>query len=435
MLLTIDVIMNNKICPLPWSHIYINEAGLFYTCCFTHDGKSYFKDNDDNAISANDDNALTNAWNSNHLKNVRKKFLTGNFPPECKSCKEKELLGITSQRQFVLKNYSYLIPEIIEKTKPDGSYELNLLSLDLRLGNLCNLACRMCSPLATKLIIPEYKKLVKNEGFRNLYTKKNHDLTYKAQQQNFWYENEKFWTYLSENIKNIKSVHLAGGEPFINKYGIAFVETLSNLKHSNDITLTFNTNLTVIPKEFYKTLPKIGKNIITVSLDGCDKINDYIRYPSKWKNIVKNLKTLEKDWEKLNIEAGIIHAVYQAYNVINIVDLFEFVLTLNKFYPYPVLDLVQSNKALDVRVLPENIKKIATEKLSKYLLEMIYSQPREPISYYHDLRNQIKSMITFINSEDLSEHLPVFIHMTKVFDEHRNQKILDYIPEFKTIFD
>jgi MoaA/NifB/PqqE/SkfB family radical SAM enzyme len=96
--------------------------------------------------------SLKEVWNSDHFKSARLDMLAGRQVKHCSSCYKEEAVGIYSHRQIenhIWKNKlgEDYIKELVSKTNPDGSLDVDWITLDLRLGNTCNLQCVMCRPI------------------------------------------------------------------------------------------------------------------------------------------------------------------------------------------------------------------------------------------------------------------------------------------------
>ena len=90
--------------------------------------------------------ALKEHWNSEHMKSVRRRMMAGEELPECQVCNEEILNLYTYRMYFTGTLFPEMIQEVLDKTQPDGTTEMEPISFDYRLSNLCNFKCRMCGP-------------------------------------------------------------------------------------------------------------------------------------------------------------------------------------------------------------------------------------------------------------------------------------------------
>jgi hypothetical protein len=105
------------------------------------------------------DHTIEEIWNSDHMKQTRLQMLNGEIPTSCTKCFEEESKGVVSKRQWETREWENKIDiqSIVDKTAPDGSLEADIPYFDLRLGNVCNLKCVMCSPHDSSSWIKDWK--------------------------------------------------------------------------------------------------------------------------------------------------------------------------------------------------------------------------------------------------------------------------------------
>jgi len=115
---------------------------------------------------------------------------------------------------------------------------------------------------------------------------------------------------IAKNYRHFKWLNVTGGEPFLRN---DLVNIVKSFKNKNNITLfntTTNGYLTDIIVEKMKKIAhmKIPKTVITVSLDGTEKVHDYLRgIKGAWKMAVrtyKSLRELSNKYENLSVFFG-----------------------------------------------------------------------------------------------------------------------------------
>ncbi|TMR61817.1 SPASM domain-containing protein, partial [Streptococcus pseudopneumoniae] len=132
-------------------------------CCNTV--PKSFKDEKGKSLNLRD-KSLDDHWNSAEIKTIRKKLLDGERLSSCEHCYYVEKLGNRSCRQDANKTWLHDLDGNIEIYKTIYQSKKNnfVVSqkpkfLDIRLGNKCNLSCRMCWPDSSSLVKKEYKKI------------------------------------------------------------------------------------------------------------------------------------------------------------------------------------------------------------------------------------------------------------------------------------
>ena len=227
-----------------------------------------------------------------------------------------------------------------------------------------------------------------------------------------WFENDMVWDNIARFADTIEEIYLTGGEPTLAISQYKLFDKLIELKVAHKIRLKYNTNLTNIPKKMLEYWNHFKRIKINASLDAYGDLNRYIRFPTAWESVEKSLaifKQMSKD-NKCNLQ---IHITVQAYNVLELDQLLQFL--YDNEYSDIYLNILNHPTYLNVRVLPEKLKKIATERLSKWLHV-----------------NKISGLINYMNSEDWhSDNWNAFLQYTKTLDKSRNQDFFKLMPMFQ----
>tara|TARA_B100002019_G_C21240227_1_gene585115 strand:- start:924 stop:1772 length:849 start_codon:yes stop_codon:yes gene_type:complete len=222
-------------------------------------------------------------------------------------------------------------------------------------------------------------------------------------------------------IKNIidispqlDSIKFTGGEPLINTN---FWNICENIKNEN-IDLNVTTNGTIVNKKVIQTFNSFRKSTITISIDGTEKIYEYIRYPYKWNKLHNNLvKIINNTNDNVSIHICSVLTIYNCYNLIQLIDLIG---TLDKNIKWKIIpDPGPENSVLDIKFLPKNILQNLKENYANVDLEGSESAI-----------NKIKKYIDYcinVNIENKKIKQQQFLQDTKTFDTVRNQKFENYL--------
>jgi organic radical activating enzyme len=302
-------------CVLPWIHLATRPNGDMRICCVANASGADTGDYTVGLVKMEDGKPAnfahdlpTEAFNNDYMKSVRKLMLDGQAPASCKKCYDEEQEGIASKRIWEtgtwFKDEGIDIPELIAQTAEDGTVPYKLEYLDLRLGHTCNLKCIMCSPHDSSQWVGEHKKVY--PLFQSPLIKKQ--LSWERKEfNNFWHENPEFWEEIYEQIPNLKQLYFAGGEPLMIREHKMFLEEIIKRGYADKITLRYNTNGLLLDDAIIKIWSKFRKVKVGFSLDGISSRNHYIRYPSDWATIKKNLEILDSAPD--NIQTNIALAV------------------------------------------------------------------------------------------------------------------------------
>jgi MoaA/NifB/PqqE/SkfB family radical SAM enzyme len=174
--------------------------------------------------------------------------------------------------------------------------------LEIAVSNKCNSRCRMCDPKHSSL----WKKTEDNLKTAGVVS----------------YNIEKLLKSITGT--QVNTIKYLGGEPLLTDE----IENIFNFikNHSdNKIKFYINTNLTVSPEKFETQLLNADEIFVGYSIDGTERVNEFIRDGCKWDSVVKNLEKWE-DFFKNNNKKSMryIHTVVQAYNFHNIEQLNNF---------------------------------------------------------------------------------------------------------------
>jgi sulfatase maturation enzyme AslB (radical SAM superfamily) len=281
-------------CPLAWIHSFVNLGGEYQLCCTSEEYDNDILNEQGEPFKVTDKVDLKTLMNSKHMNAIRKKMLNGQWPNECRRCLSTEQLGGISRRNIEQKSYEHLNEQLLDQTNEDGSLkEINILSSDYRLGNHCNLQCRMCTPRATKNWIPHWLEVQP----KSKYTES--DLEYFKKMD--WFESDDLIMDVERKSDTIEHLHFGGGEPLLSPKMKNILQTYIDKGRAKDIILTYNTNITRLPAHVLKLWPHFKEVRLLVSIDAYGELNDYIRPPSKWCEVDANLRFLNDNASDLKI--------------------------------------------------------------------------------------------------------------------------------------
>jgi len=376
-------------CVLPWMSLATSASGNLRVCCNSTPGKNFItKEKDGSSYKIWKDD-ISEAWNSPVYKKIRRQMLNGERPEMCQRCFREEDTGIRSARQNWNDKWKNLDLDFSEHA------EMNIKYVDIRLGNLCNLKCRMCNPYASNLWVDEYH-LVDNvlspEEFNRL---KNMN----------WPEDEKTWDNLFSIANTVEEIYLTGGEPTIIKEQHKLLDYYIQNGTAKNIKLKYNTNLTNVPQHLIDRWKKFKRVQLNCSIDATGDLNRYIRYPSNWKKIVENFEIVQT-LENVYIE---IHCTVQMYNILS---LNEFIDWAEPYRHKIYFNILNHPEELNIRVLPKELKEIVNERL---------------LPYMH--LDKVKGIIDYMNAEDWPHLLTKFQKYTNSLDKSRKQNLKEIHPE------
>ena len=322
-----DLTGSPSFCVLPWIHLATRPNGDMRICCVANASGADSGDYTVGLVKMEDgqpanfaDDLPTEAFNNEYMKSVRRTMLKGEVPASCLKCYQEEEQGIASKRIWETGTWHLQeqidIQELIRETEEDGTVPYKLQYLDLRLGHTCNLKCIMCSPHDSSMWVQDYKKIIpiiKSPLIRKQVVMDIDSFN------NYWHENPAFWEQIYEQIPNIKQLYFAGGEPLLIKEHKIFLQEIIRRGYAEKISLRYNTNGILINDEIIEIWEQFKKVKVGISLDGLHGRVGYIRYPTDFDTVEKNLWRLEKTSDKIKTNIAL------AVQILNIKHVPDFI--------------------------------------------------------------------------------------------------------------
>jgi len=389
MLDTVKLLESKAFCSLPFVHQEKQFNNRHHICCYNN-----------NLQSDNEEDNSTQSFNSRKMFTIRHAMLAGEKPKDCSFCYDQEVQGLVSARQretagwMASKIFTDALIENISKFLNNET--ISPLSYDLRYSNTCTLKCRMCNPFSSSAINAENKKIAELWPDRFPYVdnpRTNHEV---------------------QLDQNIKKIYLAGGEPLIEPYNLTLLKELA--KVNPKVRLLINTSLNHLTDEFKEVLDQFEDLLLVVSIDGVDKLNDYIRNGSNWQSVIKNL-------ERVKNHNVMFSTTTSLYNILEIPELVDYLKINYPDYCHCIF-IVNNAEELFVENLPLELRDDIISKLEHTLRDA-------PICTVDGLNNLITTLkINNYNPERFAK----FVKYTKILDTARGESIVDVQPKFANYF-
>jgi sulfatase maturation enzyme AslB (radical SAM superfamily) len=410
-------------CAIPFVSMVVNTDATIQPCCMMKRTTHKLKGANGNVLTIND--KLADAWNSNEMKFIRTEMVSGNKLEGCNVCYLQENSGRTSNRQYANSEWSnklgnkHMFDLIDQSMLSGGELDYSLAYLDLRLGNLCNLKCRMCSPFNSSQIAKEHVELEKKDAkYKKVWAQTFGTFNPRINEVQSWFERDFLWDQIIDLIPSLKKVYMTGGEPTLIQNNFKFMEECIR-QGRKDVVMFFNTNCTNVNKKFTNLIGQFNRVNINASIDGTEMVNDYIRSPSHWEQISTNVETLA---QMSNVTLGITPTV-QVYNIFNLVDTLKWVDKLNAKYKKNIFVdfLINVHPThLSVGILPDPIRNRVADDLIEY--KNTYLNSNSPALTINSV-NGIIGLLQRPRAADWQEQLSRFKTYTHSLDVEREQSI------------
>ena len=377
----------------PFVHMYVHSNESERVCCMT---------TEEGGIRLNEELDLTKRWNSEHLKNIRRQFLTNREPDICTKCFSNERAGGISDRMRFNDMYvGEINPDVVT-----GNQYGSPIDLDIRPGNLCNLGCRMCGPISSSTI---QKETQKNPLMHDIMGKGDIVTTDVL-------KNANNLEFLLRNADKGKRIKFLGGEPTIMPEVDEFLNILME-RNMVDVPLHFTTNCTNGNKRFIDKISKFNKVSFNYSVDGIGKVVEYIRYPVKFNSINTNIQT----YAAIAVH-GEISFTLQAYNFFNLVDTIKWSSALDiSLRP----EILMHPDPLSYKSIPLKIRR----KRIPLMIKMIEDIPLSGSISRTQVKLKALPVLERIYEDNEEYSLHDIARHTKIIDTVRKQHIKDYVPE------
>jgi MoaA/NifB/PqqE/SkfB family radical SAM enzyme len=273
-------IPHDKFCVLPWVSLETSPIGTVRPCCLAEEE---ITDDAGNKFDLNTAN-FGSIQSSRYMQDLRQQFLDQKRPQACRKCWREESAGRTSKRMHTLNRLKHMIPdsEWTADAKP-------LMFLDLKLGNICNLKCRICGSWSSSTFATEELQWLRHNEDR----KDNHH--YRMLRAGAWpRENETFWSEIDQVVDQIRYIEFTGGEPFMIQEHFDLLQGLINKGIAHNIEIHYNTNGTQWPEEaeeiwrYFKTVE------IAFSIDDVGSRFEYQRSNAVWAEVQANIERFKE---------------------------------------------------------------------------------------------------------------------------------------------
>ena len=429
-----------KFCYLAMQGYSTHSHGRSRPCCFSRVGtNSYMPGVGIDQIyewqhhnNFNSD-SIDDFINDNSIKNIRKGLLEGKTPKGCEGCFKLEDQGIRSFRQTWNEIYKDQIDTSLQHVSEDGQLDPSAITyLDISLGNVCNLKCRSCNPWASHRWIEEGPTVPHTDWDKTAYH------IAELSSKNPWFIRAFKEGFFDEVLPNVKVINFIGGEPLVVEEHYAWLEHIVEQGWSQNIELHYNTNGTTIPDRLLKIWDNFRGIVLSLSIDAIGDLAYYVRFPSKWRVIEKNIKKLK---EFSRTRTGVIVHTHVTLSLLNLHDLPNILEWCKQQYDdwhytwdwgnhgyqncLPHFNIVDHPNYLHMRNLPDDQKREMNTMLEQQYNKFKNARLPEWEQWAVD---NIKNLKYGLNEPADSNDWKIFLENTVASDKFRNINIVDYIP-------
>jgi MoaA/NifB/PqqE/SkfB family radical SAM enzyme len=300
---------------------------------------------------------------------------------------------------------------------PDSEWTADakpLMFLDLKLGNICNLKCRICgSWSSSQFAVEEMNQLPNDEEKKKSYP-------YQMLRAGAWpRENERFWAEIDQALDQIRYIEFTGGEPFMIDQHFDMLQGIVDRGIAHQVEIHYNTNGTQYP-ERGEAIWKHFKTVeIAFSIDDVGERFEYQRSNAIWPEVVENIqkfKELKKQYRNIQLQ------VCCTINIFNV----RYLEHVANWIAQQGFDFVYWNMMHDawyfsIATLPDSAKAEITQYLQGLSL---------PVSF----RREFDRIADFMNNGASTDGFMLRMKIRDL-DRKRNQNFKDVAPEMAELID
>jgi hypothetical protein len=229
----------------------------------------------------------------------------------------------------------------------------NLQMLDLKLGNTCNLSCRICESSASSKIAEE------ELSHNNISDQKFIQL----KELSRWSESETFQDQILSIADNLTYLDIYGGEPLMSKAHFKFLKSLIDLGVASKIKIDYNSNGTVYSDKFFEYWRNFKEVKISFSIDNIGERFELERNGASWNTVCKNIGKFNS-MRSESFKTDVFPTV-SILNVYYLPELLDWINSQNFSQP-PSFNMLNNPMQLAINNLPIPTKDAVTKKLSNY---------------------------------------------------------------------
>ena len=428
--------LKDTFCSSPWFHMMIANDGHYRKCRWHLSKTLYNNPKDLEKETIQNTSPLT--FFRDGMREMRKDMLNGDLVGACFECHQNDGHNKVSGRQrqllkagITVDNFSKTVQsspmrEYFEySVDNDGDTDLVPIDWQIDLGNYCNSNCVMCGPQYSSAIASEFKKL---------------DLISEMPPPSWTTDLSLVDKFMDDLIKinHPGYIHFLGGETQITPAFKVFLAKLIEADLQDIITIGFTTNLTVWRQDVVDLLCQFKNVHVGLSVECLTELNDYIRYPSSIDTVKKYLD----QWVDLANTQNWLKQIRITPTCLSISQLhtvYEY--AYDKEIAVESCNFLNDPSYLAINTLPRDLRKSIIRQLEEWIdlkqLPIIQSKivnTRHALFAKQQIIEDAQSYINYLKNEPVVNEGPQMIDYLKKLESSRNNKIIEYLPEYEDYF-
>lgn len=397
---------HDKFCVLPWISLEASPIGTVRPCCLADDE---IRDDAGEKFSLQTAD-FADIQNSQDMRELRRQFLAGQRPQTCRKCWNEERAGRTSKRMHTLDRLKHMLGEQTwtEDAKP-------LMFLDLKLGNICNLKCRICGSWSSSQFATEEINDAPPAEKKTTYA-------YQMLRAGAWpRENDQFWNQIDQSLADIRYIEFTGGEPFLIDQHFDMLQGIVDRGIAGQVEIHYNTNGTIFPERGESIWRHFKTVEIAFSIDDIGTRFEYQRSNASWSEVCANLDRF-RDLKEIypNIQLQVCTTV-NIFNVRYLDQVADWIYCNRESFNFVYWNMMHDAWYFSVATLPDNVKADIAEHLRTANIPDIY-------------RAEIDRIVDFMLRGASTDGFMMRMKIRDL-DRKRGQNLAEVAPEFAALID
>jgi MoaA/NifB/PqqE/SkfB family radical SAM enzyme len=351
-------IPHDGFCVLPWISLEASPIGTVRPCCLAEHEVLDRKGQKFNLATAD----LRAVQHSPHMQQLRQAFLCQERPETCRKCWAEEDAGRTSKRMHTLDRLKHMIGDVEWTQHPH-----QLMFLDLKLGNICNLKCRICGSWSSSSFAAEEVTHIADPAFRKS------SFHYQMLRQGAWpRENRTFWDQIDGMLDQIRYIEFTGGEPFMIQEHFDMLQGIVDRGIAHQVEIHYNTNGTQYPEQAQEIWRHFRTVEIAFSIDDLVTRFEYQRSNAVWSEVYANIERFRQlRTQHPNIQLQVCSTV-NIFNIWHIEGLAEWIDMQDFDFIY--WNMLHEPRYFSIASLPAAAKELARQRLDMATVRAFHRQ-------------------------------------------------------------
>ena len=297
-----------------------------------------------------------------------------------------------------------------------GIEQPTLKFIDLKLGNICNLKCRICGVFSSSKWANDELKLNDSPDHKANIIAMNRAGQWPREAENFWQD-------IKALANDIDSLEITGGEPFLIEEHFEFLRYCVETGNAHRIDIHYNTNGTQFPQDAIENIwPHFKRVEVAFSIDGLGTEFEYQREGAKWDQVTENIRMFHEVRKSSNWLTTQLCTTINTQNVMDTVDILEWAEDVG--FDFIWVNILHTARYFCVKTMNPKAK----ERVKQHL-----EQQRARLKTQDAVR-QLNSLIEFVMlpDEDLTKEL---VYNLERVDKVRNQNWREALPKLARLID